>query len=351
MDLHKLKIVEIGLPFVKLALPQTQVFASTIFGGGTGADKQSLRSLWSALTAPDLDLVVCHTLDLAPLSPHWWLRKIGNRDTWQRGIAFNSAVAPHFLRFARRAPLAVVDFSDQFTFAKPDLFLLRRATAVFKRELPVDAWQSLHGIASARLPSRKARGRTQNRALVAKLEPIPLGLRLGTDMDAFPKAPAQKTADIFFAGVRDNASTIRSQGFAELKALAAEGWRIDIPEERLPLADFFARAAAAHLVWSPEGFGWDCFRHYETPLCWSVPLINSPTILRHAPMRDGEHAIFYDPEPGGLARAARAALAEPGRLQAMAEAARRHVLSRHMREQQVEHIVRTTLTRTGRAQA
>lgn len=348
MDLERLNIVEIGLPFVKQALPQTRVFAATIFGGGAGEDKQKLTDLWHALNQPNLDLIICHALELAPLSPRWWLRKLGNRDSWKRGIPFNSAIGPQFLRFGGRAPLAVIDMTDQFTMAKHDLFLLRKATAFFKRELPVDRWQALHGIISNRLPSSKARSRAANRALAEKLLPISLGLKLGTDRTVFPPAPLPKTADIFFAGLSTNASSVRDAGMAELKVLAGEGFRIDMPQQRLPLPEFLARAAAAHLVWSPEGYGWDCFRHYETPLCWSVPLINTPTIIRHEPLIGGQHAVYYDPEPGGLARAARLALAEPDRLARMAADARQHVLDHHMIEKQVEHIVRTTLRRAGR---
>ena len=71
---------------------------------------------------------------------------------------------------------------------------------------------------------------------------------------------------------------------------------------RLSLPEFYQRAARAWLVWSPEGLGWDCFRHYEAPACGSVPVINQPNIERHQPLVHGEHAFYYDRSPGELTR-------------------------------------------------
>ena len=82
-------------------------------------------------------------------------------------------------------------------------------------------------------------------------------------------------------------------------------------------------------MWSPEGFGWDCFRHYEVPACGSVPLINQPTIERRAPLIAGVHALYYDPEPGGLTRAIQAALADKPALARIAAAGQAHVMAHH----------------------
>ena len=57
----------------------------------------------------------------------------------------------------------------------------------------------------------------------------------------------------------------------------------------------------------------------------TVPVINYPTILRDQPLVDGEHCIFYSPEPGRLAATIRTALADKGRLERMATAAKAHV--------------------------
>src|SRR5205807_5749302 len=137
------------------------------------------------------------------------------------------------------------------------------------------------------------------------------------------------TSDVFFAGNVDPNNTVRSDGLPELLALRDEGYVIDVPTERLPLSEFFHRLSAAWLAWSPAGYGWDCMRHYEAPLAGTVPLMNYPMIVRHCPLRDGEHCILYAPEPGALAKAVRSALADKQRLQDMARAAQVHVREHH----------------------
>jgi hypothetical protein len=344
MDIGKLNIIEIGKPFVKLALPQTRCFASASSGYGTPPGLESLTGLYAALSDLSVDLVVCHPQNFSPWTPRWWLRKLGNLDSWRTGLPLASMFAPQLLRLVNRKPLAVLDFGDDRYITRPDLFLLDKATVYFKRELPVDQWQVFTHTAANRTPSSRFRGRKGNIAKLAKLAPLPLGIPIGRP-EKFPETPLAKTSDIFFAGQSGGASTVRSEGIGELRRLAAEGFVIDIPEARIDRDAFIARAAASHLVWSPEGYGWDCFRHYEAPMCWSVPLINQPTIIRHKPLEADVHAIYYDPEPGGLSRAARRALADPQQLQTMAMAARDHVLSHHVLEKQVEYVVTTTLAR------
>jgi glycosyltransferase involved in cell wall biosynthesis len=89
--------------------------------------------------------------------------------------------------------------------------------------------------------------------------------------------------------------------------------------------------SAAWLTWSPEGLGWQCFRHYQAPLAFSVPLINEPTIARYRPLIDGVHAFYYQPDdPDSLGRVIRAALADQAQLRTIASAARAHVLANHI---------------------
>lgn len=344
---YKLNIVEIGRPVVKLALPQTRCFASAISGYGENPPLERLRDLPAALADPALDLVICHQQGFSPWGPRWWLKKLFNRDTYKRGVAINSMFAPQLLRLHNAKPLAVIDWSDNRHIEPADLFLLKAATVYFKRELPVDRWQVFSRIAAQTTPSERFRRKPDNRQLLDKLQPLSLGPPVGRP-GSYPSTAQPKTSDIFFAGQSDGASTVRSSGLSELRQLAGEGYRIDIAEGRLDRETFLARAAAAHLVWSPEGYGWDCFRHYEAPLTWSVPLINTPTIIRHQPLEANVHAIYYEPEPGGLSRAARGALANPGNLETMAAASRDRVLSHHVLARQVEYMVNTTLERARR---
>jgi hypothetical protein len=144
--------------------------------------------------------------------------------------------------------------------------------------------------------------------------------------------PLEKTADVFFAGQVTLNSTVREAGMRQLETLAARGYRIDIARERLPYREFLARCARSWLTWSPEGYGWDCRRHYEAALCRSVPLMSRATIHRHRPLVAGEHGFYYDVEGDGLIRAAEDALADKERLARIAEASRTHVLTHHTYE-------------------
>jgi hypothetical protein len=153
----------------------------------------------------------------------------------------------------------------------------------------------------------------------------------------------EKTHDIFFSGAVRGNSTVRSAGLPELERLKALGYRIDQPSERLPYDAFLERMSRSWLAWSPEGMGWDCNRHYEAGIAQSVPVMNHPTIIRHAPLLEGVHGVYYDVEPGGLERAVVSALADKDRLKRMAEAAREHVFKHHIRRAYCERILRAAL--------
>jgi hypothetical protein len=162
---------------------------------------------------------------------------------------------------------------------------------------------------------------------VPKLRPISLGIA-----DALATRLAEinvpKKTDVFFAGdisMRYN----RITGIRQLERLKSEGYKIDIATQRLPFDEFIQRCAQAYLVWSPEGFGWDCYRHYEVGAAGSVPLMQSPPIYCHAPFRDNENVIYYYVEGDHLAIRVRQALQNRARLVEMGRAARQHVLKYH----------------------
>ena len=141
----------------------------------------------------------------------------------------------------------------------------------------------------------------------------------------------------------EQSSTVRARGIAELLRLRAEGVRIDIADKPLPRPEFLHRCARAHIVWSPEGYGWECFRTYEAALCGSVALQNRQTVDRHEPLKDGVHALYYDVEPGELTRVIIAALTDKDRLARIAAAGRAHVLEHHTPAAIARYIVTTTL--------
>jgi hypothetical protein len=354
MDVSSLRILEIGDAHIfKRAFPDNTL---AIWTGGNLADETmpgwfnfSLRragSLRRQLAGADFDLVVCHPPLYAPWDPRSLARALFSR----RALAGQSPLVRGFgtalVRGRVTAPLAVIDRDDSPLINHHDFALLDRARAYFKRELPTDHWRVFLKTAHANLPTPRLRRGERFRARVARLRPISLGIRF----DRFAKLVRDerpKSADVFFAGIVANNSTVRERGLAQLQALAAAGLRVDIPDRLLPLEEFYERCARAWLVWSPEGLGWDCFRHYEAAACFSVPVISQPTIERHRPLRHGEHALYYDVEGDGLTQLIREALGDTERLRAIARAGHAHVMEHHTEAALCKYVAETVLEAAG----
>jgi hypothetical protein len=350
MDVSSLRILEIGdTPLFKRAFPDNTL---AIWTGNNVAEERvpgwlnfSLRrvgELRRQLAGEEFDLVVCAPPLYAPWDPRWLARALFSR----RALAGQSPLIRGFgttlLRGRIKAPLAVIDRDDAPLINRHAIALLDRARVYFKRELPTDHWRVFLKTAHANLPTPRLRGSRRFRARVARLRPISLGISLERSAKLVGEE-RPKTADVFFAGITASNSTVRERGLAQLQALAAAGVRVDIPDRVLPLEEFYERCASAWLVWSPEGLGWDCFRHYEAAACFSVPVISQPTIDRHRPLRHGEHALYYDVEGDGLPRTIREALAEPARLRAIARAGRAHVLEHHTEPALCRYVAETVL--------
>ena len=92
------------------------------------------------------------------------------------------------------APVAVLDFDDPPVIDRANAFLLDRAAVYFKRELPPDHWQAFTGTLHWRVPTPRFRESPRNRARVAKLAPIALGIEAGrkTFRKRSPFPPARR---------------------------------------------------------------------------------------------------------------------------------------------------------------
>ena len=297
----------------------------------------NVAAAFRLVRSPDTDFIVWHQLAYAP----WDLSFVGRslaRLGWRAVPFLLKYLASFALVLAARRPIVVIDTGDYMSVPRHTLWVMGRAVLTYKRELPSDRWRVLAGTLHRRQPARRMRRRAGLEAVLRRIRPMSLGA-LVAPSPPLPMAPSEKTVDVFFAGETETNSTMRSDGVKELEELRAQGLVVEVLRERLPLEEFYRRCARAWLVWSPEGNGWECYRHYEALLCASVPLINRPWIMRHRPLQDGEHCVFYDPEPGGLVRAATAALGDRQRLVAMAEAGRSFVLAHHTRTACCAHIM------------
>jgi hypothetical protein len=341
---ESLRFLEIGMtPYIKTAFPAQTAFFSTNprVEAGEHGEPIGFRRLIERLRSGEIDLIICQP----PALPFWHYQALSrllfNRRLFTTGFAPHRMLGTSALRLNGRVPLAVMDLEDHAHVDWWNFRLLDRATLYFKRELPPDEWRLFSKTGTATLPSGRFRRSARFRQRAAKFRPLSLGMPPAWAPD-LPAGPIEKKTDLFFAG-NVSGLPVRERGVAELMALAAEGIRVDIPEGRLPRADFYKRCAEAWLIWSPEGYGWDCFRHYEAPACGTVPVQNLPTIRRHAPTHEGEHVFFHGPEEGELARTIRAALSDKERLVKMAAAAKAHMMRHHTGVAIARHVIETTL--------
>jgi hypothetical protein len=291
----------------------------------------SLGEMWRlmrAARAGKIDLIVLHVERNPPW--HWrHLRCLVHLPfgPWRRLVRMFGVFAVRLL--PKTIPLFVIDGDDMRTIAHHSTYLLDRCTYYFKRELPVDRWQVFQGTAHPEMPSTRFRRRARNRARISKLRPWSIGFLT----KAAPLRPAEfpeKTIELF-AAISLNSSTVRIEGLTELRKLAARRPGVFIADRKLPFEEYLQTMSRAWLTWSPEGFGWDCIRHYEAAVCQSVPVINRPTIIRYLPLIEGAHAFHYDPDvPGALTAVIEQALSDLARLREMAIAARGHVARCHL---------------------
>lgn len=317
---HRTTYVAVG------ASPQEEARADLVLGPKT------LTAFRHLVGHPAFKVVMCRISSVRSSAWPWVVQAVcGPTDLTMQGRR-SWSLRPQTGRKTRQAPLIVIDFEDEATIHPSDLPLLHACRLYFKRELPADRWRLLIGALAGRENHMAVRVNPSYRALISKLHPLPLGLPLAETRHSIPVHEVQKTIDLFFAGSVDTSSWARTAGLAELKALRADGISVEIIAKSLAPAAFYRLCAQAYITWSPEGFGWDCWRHYEAAACRSVPLINYPRTERHAPLRQDEHALFYDPSPGGLTRAVLAALADRPKLLDMANVARTHVLAHHTPE-------------------
>jgi hypothetical protein len=204
---------------------------------------------------------------------------------------------------------------------------LEMSICYFKRDLPQNpAHTFLYTHHKAECGGNISRTAPFDRWL-PKLRPISLGINdaLAAKLTVID---VPKKTDVFFAGKLIHRPN-RLAGIRQLEQLKSEGYNVDIATERLSHDEFVQRCAQAYLVWSPEGFAWDCYRHYEVGAAGSVPLMQSPPSYCYAPFRDNENTIYYHVESDHLAVRVRQALQNRQRLVEMGRAARQHVLKWH----------------------
>src|SRR5207248_1427700 len=102
-----------------------------------------------------------------------------------------------------------------------------------------------------------------------RFKPLPYWIAL----DNYPAPlPRGKSIDVFFAGAVNCPE--RRVSIDSVRQLESDGYRIKIVEGHLPFAEYLSLTSRSWLTLSPQGYGYNGFRHYESMLMGSVPLIN-----------------------------------------------------------------------------
>jgi glycosyltransferase involved in cell wall biosynthesis len=275
-------------------------------------DKQRrpTRSILTDVRRKAYDLIVLGNTFFPAFNPRkGWFRNSAN---YLKKIAGhpNLLTGAFFHRAGLATPFVGLDMEDVPIIDNSRFPILRNSICYFKRELPQNPCNAFLYTTS----KTQCNGNVMNlkffRDSVAKLRPISIGVN--TDISRqLSKYDLPKKTDVFFSGDCTNRIN-RQRGLRQLEALKA------------------------------EGFGWDCFRHYEAALAGSVPLMQVPTIYRYAPLKDGVHGLYYCVEEEGLALRIRQALQNRTWLAEMGIAARRHVLERHTLDALSRYIIEET---------
>lgn len=228
---------------------------------------------------------------------------------------------------AAGVPMAGVDFSDRPVVDNSRFPLLEASLVYFKRELPLNP-------ANAFLYTTDKTEDTGNIARIpffvrnlAKLQPTHLGIR-DQHFEKLGKYRGAREFDLIFAGSVRN-RPLRGIGMGVLRRLQEEGYRIVATDRKFSKDEYYSMVARSRLCWSPEGFGFDCYRTYEAAALGCVPVLKTPPIHQSHPHVPGVSALYYRHESADLYEVLKAALTDCGRLEAIGAAARAHTARHH----------------------
>jgi hypothetical protein len=277
-----------------------------------GPSVSLLARTLSRISRHEFDLIVLPAIHPAHVHNQSRVKLISK--AMLRSAAKVPAVASLVHRFGLRGTRYVVlDVADERYLCDTTLRLFPKCALYFKREFDLDE--------------------PREGTLAGKVRPVPLIL---PDERKIPAA-REKDIDVMFAGNIFNDA--RRRAVEEARSLAQRGYRVFIPEKPLRYPAFMEALSRAWIVLSPEGEGWDCYRHYETCLAGSVPLINRPRYQRRLYLEDGKQCFYYDADRDSVAERIVALLADKVRLTAMAEEGRRTVLANHTRSAVAHYIL------------
>lgn len=243
---------------------------------------------------------------------------------------------PSFLEFLARywilylllkelkIPLLIFDRLDATVIDKRWHRFIGLCQIFYKRELPKCPANAF--LYSERIAAEPWKNSDRYASYIAKLRPFSDGVP--DDILSVPIKGVRKDIDILWAG-NVTISPVRENGLKLVRKLGELGYKVVICEKKVPKDEFYEMVQRSYLIWSPEGTGWQCFKHYEAGAMESVPVISYPTIWQDTPLMDGVNCFYYDPEQEDLIDVVQLALKDKERLIEMGRKARPFVLKNH----------------------
>jgi hypothetical protein len=245
-------------------------------------------------------------------------------------------------------PVAVIDFLDTSYVLPKDFALLRAATLYYKLNLYFWPRRSL-------MPLETFFGRRRVTRLTPKLRPFTNGVPKRS-IPAEVRPMWKRDLDLCFTGtIVPNRSAddpdpfgelscnpIRQAIFERTRAMQKQ-YRVFCLNGTVSFEEYQELLQRSRLVVCTESFGCETFRHYDVTAAGAVALINWPYAQNHLPLEPDVHAVYFSLIGGDFERTVARALADPERLERIAEAGRAFTIAHKERSIVGAHIIRETL--------
>jgi hypothetical protein len=111
----------------------------------------------------------------------------------------------------------------------------------------------------------------------------------------------------------------------------------------VPMEEYLELLQRSKLMVCTESFGCETFRHYEVSAAGAVPLVNWPYAQNYLPFQPDVHAIYFSLIGDDFERTVAQALADPAKLERIAQETRAFTLQHKERRHVGEIIIEETL--------
>jgi hypothetical protein len=331
---------------------------------GPSPHAASLGRLWSLrrrLERGEFDLVVSSAIQNSawprPKRLATCLAQAFRYFTYKRRM-LDSYWAPWLLsgKVRGKVPLAVFDFLDTSYILPKDYPLLEAATLYFKINLYFWPRRSLMPLETFFGMKRVTPHATKLRPLTHGVTPkaIPKTVRPMRERDidvcyTGTIIPARSKDDINpFVDLTSN--PIRQEIYERCEKLK-DRFNVFCFNGVVPTEEYIELLQRSKLIVCTESFGCETFRHYGVSAAGAIPLINWPYAQNYMPLQPDVHAIYFSLIGDDFERAVARALADPAKLEEIAQATRAFTLHSKDRRHIGDMVIAETLREHAKAGA